>query len=236
MVDPTPYGKYSSPMNTDMQNLKKLNFRAGCLHLISFVLILILSNDASLPVVATYLTEAPGTGNFSDPINLFNLNISYMVAGFMALSAFFHFYICIPSTFKKYELNLSRGINTYRWVEYSISSTLMIIVILQLNGTSDYIALLGIAGVNVCMILFGWLQERYVKAGNGDLLPFWFGCFAGSIPWIATVFNLIAPKGPPESTTPGFVYGIVISIFIFFNCAITIFCRYIFYITHYYDF
>ena len=25
-----------------------------------------------------------------------------------------------PSTFKKYELNLSRGINTYRWVEYSI--------------------------------------------------------------------------------------------------------------------
>ena len=142
-----------------MQNLKKLNFRAGCLHLVSFVLILILSNDASLPVVATYLTEAPGTGNFSDPINLFNLNISYMVAGFMALSAFFHFYICIPSTFKKYELNLSRGINTYRWVEYSISSTLMIIVILQLNGTSDYIALLGIAGVNVCMILI-WLASR----------------------------------------------------------------------------
>ena len=218
MVDESPIGQYSSPMNTDMQNLKKLNFRAGCLHLVSFILILILSNDASLPVVATYLTEAPGTGNFSDPINLFNLNISYMVAGFMALSAFFHFYICIPSTFKKYKLNLSRGINTYRWIEYSISSTLMIIVILQLNGTADYIALLGIAGVNVCMILFGWLQERYVKAGNGDLLPFWFGCFAGSIPWIATVFNLITPKGPPESITPGFVYGIVISIFIFFNC------------------
>ena len=81
MVDESPIGQYSSPMNTDMQNLKKLNFRAGCLHLVSFILILILSNDASLPVVATYLTEAPGTGNFSDPINLFNLNISYMVAG-----------------------------------------------------------------------------------------------------------------------------------------------------------
>ncbi|GIR36944.1 MAG: hypothetical protein CM15mP49_23290 [Actinomycetota bacterium] len=65
--------RYSSPMSTDMQNLKKLNFRAGCLHLVSFVLILILSNDASLPVVATYLTEAPGTGNFSRPHQLIQL-------------------------------------------------------------------------------------------------------------------------------------------------------------------
>ena len=108
-------------MNLDINNFRKLNFWAGCLHLISFVLILALSNDASLPVVATYLTEAPGTGNFSDPVNLFNLNISYMVAAFMALSAFFHFFICLPSTFKKYTTGLKRGINSYRWIEYSLS-------------------------------------------------------------------------------------------------------------------
>ena len=73
-------------MNLDINNFRKLNFWAGCLHLISFVLILALSNDASLPVVATYLTEAPGTGNFSDPVNLFNLNISYMVAAHGTIS------------------------------------------------------------------------------------------------------------------------------------------------------
>jgi len=94
----------------------------------------------------------------------------------------------------------------------------MIIVILQLNGTADYIALMGIFGVNVCMILFGWLQERYTKPGDGDMLPFWFGCIAGSIPWIATAINLAHPKGPAESTVPVFVYGIVISLFILFNC------------------
>jgi uncharacterized membrane protein len=94
----------------------------------------------------------------------------------------------------------------------------MIIVILQLNGTADYIALLGIFGVNVCMILFGWLQERYTKPGDGDMLPFWFGCIAGSIPWIATAINVAHPKGPAESTVPGFVYGIIISLFILFNC------------------
>ena len=163
------------------------------------------------------LTEAPGTGSFSQPVNLFDLNISYMVAGFMALSAFFHFFVSSPQIFPRYADGLSKHINVYRWIEYSLSSSIMIIVILQLNGTADYIALLGIFGVNVAMILFGWLQERYTTPGDGDMLPFWFGCLAGAIPWIAVALSLVSPKGPPEAMVPGFVYGIVISLFVLFN-------------------
>ena len=205
-------------MEPEISKLRQLNLAAGFLHLASLAAILLLSNDASLPVNATYLTEAPGTGNFSDPINLFNLNIGYMVAAFLALSAFFHFLISSPAMFPRYVSGLKNHINMFRWVEYSLSSSLMIIVILQLNGTADYIALLGIFGVNVCMILFGWLQEKYTTPGDGDLLPFFFGCLAGSIPWIATAINLISPKGPTDATAPGFVYGIVVSLFILFNC------------------
>ena len=205
-------------MEPEISKLRKLNLAAGFLHLASLAAILLLSNDASLPVNATYLTEAPGTGNFSDPINLFNLNIGYMVAAFLALSAFFHFLISSPAMFPRYVSGLKNHINMFRWVEYSLSSSLMIIVILQLNGTADYIALLGIFGVNVCMILFGWLQEKYTTPGDGDLLPFFFGCLAGSIPWIATAINLVSPKGPTDATAPGFVYGIVVSLFILFNC------------------
>jgi len=204
--------------DTEISKLKRLNLIAGALHLASLLAILFLANDAKLPVNAIYLTEAPGTGNFSDPINLFNLKIGYMVAAFLALSAFFHFLISSPAMFAKYTAGLKNHINVFRWVEYSMSSTIMIIVILQLNGTADYIALMGIAGVNVSMILFGWLQEKYTTPGDGDLLPFWFGCIAGIVPWLATLVNIHSPKGPAESTTPGFVYGIVISLFILFNC------------------
>ena len=94
----------------------------------------------------------------------------------------------------------------------------MIVVILQLNGVADYIALSGMFGVNASMILFGWLQEKYAKPGNGDLLPFYFGCIAGIVPWIMIAINTLSPKGPAESATPGFVYGIVISLFVLFNC------------------
>jgi hypothetical protein len=205
-------------MEQSFLRLRKLNISAGTLHFVSFMAILLLANDASLPVRATYLTEAPGTNNFSQPINLLNLNIGYMVAAFMALSAFFHFLVASPLGFPRYVAGLQRHINVYRWVEYSLSSSIMIVIILQLNGVSDYIALFAIFGVNASMILFGWLQERYTTPGNGDLLPFWFGCIAGAVPWIAIAVNTLSPKGPADTTVPGFVYGIVISLFIFFNC------------------
>jgi hypothetical protein len=204
-------------MDVRFTKLRKLNISAGFLHLVSLFAILLLANDASLPVRATYLTEAPGTGNFSAPVDLFNLNIGYMVAAFMALSAFFHFLVSSPQVFPKYVAGLQNHINIYRWIEYSLSSSIMIVIIMQLNGVADYIALLAIFGVNASMILFGWLQERYTTPGNGDLLPFWFGCIAGAVPWVAIIINTLSPKGPADTTVPGFVYAIVVSLFIFFN-------------------
>ena len=205
-------------MIDQFKSLRKLNLIAGGLHLASLLAILFLSTDVSLPVVATYMSDAPGTGNFAAPIELFSLNISYTVAAFMALSAFFHFFVSSGPIFPKYVDGLKRHINIYRWVEYSLSSSIMIVIILQLNGVTDYIALIAIFGVNVSMILFGWLQERYSQPGSGDMLPFWFGCIAGAVPWIAIFINMLSPSGPPETTVPGFVIGIVISLFIFFNC------------------
>lgn len=205
-------------MDTAFLKLRRLNICAGILHFASLVAILLLANDASLPVRATYLTEAPGTGNFSEPIDLFGLNIGYSVAVFMGLSAFFHFLVASPVGFPRYVDGLKKHINVYRWVEYSLSSSVMIVLILMLNGVADYIALFAIFGVNASMILFGWLQERYTTPGNGDLLPFWFGCIAGAVPWVAIAINTLSPKGPADTTVPGFVYGIVISLFIFFNC------------------
>lgn len=205
-------------MLDQFKSLRKLNLIAGGLHLASLLAILLLATDVSLPVVATYMSDAPGTGSFAAPIELFSLNISYTVAAFMALSAFFHFFVSSGPIFPKYVDGLKRHINIYRWIEYSLSSSIMIVIILQLNGVTDYIALIAIFGVNVSMILFGWLQERYSQPGSGDMLPFWFGCIAGAVPWIAIFINMLSPSGPPETTVPGFVIGIVISLFIFFNC------------------
>ena len=205
-------------MDNQFADLKRLNVRAGLLHLVSLVVIIILSNDTALPVNATYLRNAPGLGEYTDALTLFNLNIGMMVAVFMGLSAFFHFFVASPRVFPRYVAGLQNHINMYRWVEYSLSSSIMIVVILQLNGVTDYVGLLAAFGVNASMILFGWLQERYTTPGDGDMLPFWFGCIAGAVPWVVIVINVFSPEAPPEASIPGFVYGIIVSLFVLFNC------------------
>lgn len=203
-------------MQKPFQSLKKFNIIAGIFHLILASTILFLSNDFSLPVTANYLAGPPGSA-FTDTVTLFNVRTGYAVALFLALSSFFHFIVASKWFFTRYQRGLTHNINVFRWVEYSFSSSLMIFLIAQITGISNYGALLGIIGVNASMILFGWLQEKYVKPGTGDWLPFIFGCIAGIVPWLIVLISVLAPNSPSYASPPGFVYGIIISIFILFN-------------------
>lgn len=203
--------------DSQIKPLRNWNIAAGFLHLISLFAVVLLSNNFSLPVTATYMTGPPGS-TFTNPILLFSNNVSYTIALFFGLSAFFHFLVASKQFFPKYAQGLKENRNIFRWVEYSLSSSVMIFLIAQLNGISDYAALLAIFGVNLSMILFGWLQEKYTTPGDGQWLPFIFGCIAGIIPWIIFVTQLLTPKGPVGTTAPSFVYAIVISLFVFFNC------------------
>ncbi len=203
--------------DAQIKPLRTWNIAAGLVHLASLIAVVTLSNNFSLPVTATYMTGPPGS-TFTNPVLLFSNNVSYTIALFFGLSALFHFIVSSRKFFPKYSEGLKHNRNIFRWVEYSISSSVMIFLIAQLNGISDYAALLAIFGVNVSMILFGWLQEKYAEPGDGQWLPFIFGCIAGIIPWVIILIQLLTPKGPVGTSAPGFVYGIVISLFVFFNC------------------
>jgi hypothetical protein len=112
-----------------------------------------------------------------------------------------------------YEADLRRGINRFRWVEYSFSATLMVLLIASYSGITDITGVVAIAGANVAMILFGWLQERMNPPGRSSttMMPFWFGTLVGLAPWVAISANLF---GADE--VPGFVYGIFVAQLLFF--------------------
>jgi hypothetical protein len=155
----------------------KLNVAAGLLHLVQTIAVVALANDFSLPVTATYMAGPPGS-TFSDPVNLWDTPVGLSVALFFGLSAIAHFTVISPWRRSHYLAGLTQGHNYYRWLEYSASASVMIVLIAQICGVQDVGAILAILGVNASMILFGWLQEKYVRPGSGDLLPFWFGCIA----------------------------------------------------------
>jgi hypothetical protein len=199
-----------------MNKIRRFNVIAGFFHLVQFVAVMALANSFSLPVTATYLAGPPGT-QFADPITLFNVRVGWGVALFLLLSAFFHFVVASPQFFNRYQAGLEKNQNIFRWVEYSISSSVMIVLIAQITGIADFAALIGIFFVNATMIWFGWLQEKYTNPGTKDFLPFIFGSIAGLAPWLIILIAVLAPGSTSTATAPGFVYGIVVSLFLFFN-------------------
>jgi len=204
-----------------IDRLRTYNVVAGSLHLlqaIGFTVVLtMLSTQVLFAVTADYLAGPPGVAIPPERVTLFEVNIGIGVVAFLALSAFFHFLISSPSFFGRYKNGLQHNRNYFRWVEYSLSSSIMIWLILAINGVTDIGALFAVFAVNAAMILFGALQEKYEQPGTGKLLPFIFGSMVGIVPWILILIYFLRPGSESEVAAPDFVVGIVISLFVFFN-------------------
>jgi hypothetical protein len=194
--------------------LRIWNIAVGLILAVQAVLMAVLTNSFSLPVTATFMSGPPGTPAALH--HLFNIATGWGVFTFLAISAVSLLIIASPPVFPWYKRSLLRHRNYGRWIEYFFSSSIMIVLISQIVGIADIAALLAIFGINACMILFGALQEKYEEPGKPSWVPFWFGSFAGIIPWAAIAVYTVAPG--LDVAPPAFVYGIVASLFVFFNC------------------
>jgi hypothetical protein len=186
-------------------NLRLWNLGLTALHAGQGAAVVALASGFVITVTSTFPQGPPGTPPPA-PEPLFDVNVGAAVAVFLGLAALDHLLTATVGR-RTYERDLRAGINRFRWVEYSFSATLMVLLIAAYSGITEVAALIGIAGANVAMILFGWAQERVNPPGRSSttMVPFWFGTLAGVAPWIAIVVNV---AGADE--VPGFVYGIVV--------------------------
>ncbi len=194
-----------------LAGLRRWNLGLTLLHIVQAVVVVLLAGTFAITVTSSFPEGPPGTAAPA-PDALFDVPIGWAVATFLALAALDH--VLTATAFRStYERDLKRGINRYRWVEYSLSATLMIILISFYSGVTSINVVIAIAGANVAMILFGWLQELMNPPGRSSttMLPFWFGTLVGLAPWASIAFNIIGSQ-----TVPGFVYGIVIAQAAFF--------------------
>jgi hypothetical protein len=197
-----------------LTRLRRWNGAMGALHFAQGTAMLALASTFSLPVTSSFLRMDRVTDKLvAVPDELVRLRIGPLVAAFLFVSAVAHFALASPWLNRWYERSVSRGINPARWIEYSLSSSLMMVVIAMLVGIYDIASLLLIFALNATMILFGWLMELHNQSTERtNWTAFWFGCVAGAVPWIAVAVYLTGAADPP-----GFVYGIFASLFVFFN-------------------
>ncbi len=199
-----------------LASLRRWNLGVGSAHLLQAVLILLLAGAVSLPVSVGYLTGPPGAGEYGGPKLLFDLRIDLAVAAFLALAAVDHLSVGTWGR-RWYERRVARGINPARWWEYSISASLMVVLIAMLAGVREGTALVALFGANAAMILFGLIMER-VNLGREEVRwrPFAYGCVVGAVPWIAIALQIGVSEGQ-TSNVPGFVIAIFVTLLILFN-------------------
>ena len=196
--------------------LRRDNIVIGLIHLAQAIVMLLLSNDFALPVTRTFLEGPPGTTTSQEA--WFDLRLGPAVAAFLLLAAIDHLLMAMPGVNGWYMRMLGEERNDARWIEYSVSSSLMIVLIAMITGVTDAGALVAIAGVNAAMIFFGLLHERYSRPSTGqvDWLPYIYGCLAGAMPWAIIALQIFTSE-QEAGGPPGFVYGIILSLFVLFN-------------------
>jgi hypothetical protein len=205
-----------------LASLRSWNLGLTSLHFVQAVVILVLAGSFAITVTSSIPQGPPGTA-VPAPDALFDVPIGGAVAVFLALAALDH--LLTATVYRStYERDLRRGINRFRWVEYSVSATLMIILISFYSGITSINAVIAIIGANVGMILFGWVQELMNAPGRTTttMLPFWFGTIVGLAPWVSIAFNIFG-----STTVPGFVYGIVVTqVILFFSFGLNQWLQY----------
>ncbi len=196
------------------KKLKTFNLAMFVFHITQVFLMIFLSNKFSLPITYSYpLFDTVTNKIIPTSETLFNLRIAPLVALFLFISAIAHLLIGTVF-FDKYVKNLKKGMNPYRWYEYSISASLMILIIAMLVTIYDIGLLIALFTLTAIMNLMGLMMEIHNQTTDKtNWTSYIIGCIAGIIPWIVIFIPLITAESVPD-----FVIAIYITIAIFFNC------------------
>lgn len=208
--------------------LKRFNLVMFLVHITQVFLILYLSNKFSLPITRSYPffdTNTMAIVPASETI--VEVPIAPLIALFLLISSAAHLFIG-SILYERYVKNLKKGMNPYRWYEYSVSASLMIVIIAMLTTIYDIGTLLCLFTLTAVMNLLGLVMEIHNQTTEKtNWTSYIVGCIAGFIPWIVIFFSLVGGTSSEGGSVPDFVIGIFVTIAIFFNLfAINMFLQY----------
>jgi hypothetical protein len=208
--------------------LRKFNGVMAGLHFIQAMLMLILGliitniKDFRLPVDYYFLSfNVEKMKLFLDTETIGSIPIGAFVSIFLFMSAIAHFLVVLPGINKFYNSRLQMGINYFRWFEYALSSSVMIVIISMLFGARDIGTIVAIVGLNATMNLLGLMMEIHNQTTKKtNWAAFIIGSFSGAVPWIVILLYFLgsAVKTPGVlEQTPWFVFAIFGTYFVLFN-------------------
>jgi hypothetical protein len=146
------------------------------------------------------------------------ISILSLVVFFHACSFTWQFAVLWPTSLQEYyHSNLAKGYNAFRWMEYSVSAPVMLIVISAVLGQIDVVVYFLLAVCTSVLMGLGYLQEVHMRE---TIVPHVTGWMLFMFTWAAPTFtfavSLIRGSNPPPDRILFYIwltYFLMISLF-----------------------
>lgn len=169
-----------------LHRLRRLLFWAGAVLL------------AQAAAVTIFSSLFPSTRGRSDrPVTfaqfvLVEVNVRVGVVVLLALIGVAFLLLATNQLFARYARQLPKNRHHSRWLIFSLTSSITVFLVAQLNGITDVGTLVLMYAATSAMTLFSVLQERLPSSTPATMLPLSFGAALGIVPWGIIAFQEIA--------------------------------------------
>ena len=208
-------------------NLTRLNWFAAIAHTAAAVLSMIFLKSKSIPLFKTsFDASIPATSDIDYPQRLIpsgtTVNIKSCVIAFFFITALAHIVYATDFFGKGWYTNAVFGFgwNPYRWVEYSITASIMIFIISVIAGNKDNSVAWTVSLITVGLMFQGYTTEREIHQNLlaksfsdakvdpyivwGNFLPAWL---LYAIKWYLIFNALVTLQRDVKQQTSGYLNG-----------------------------
>ena len=208
-----------------VQNKEKIYKKIGMLHMGAFFLFVFLTigmivglQDSNVIPTTSFSQGTSGPVGFpSQQLYLdCQFNPVWFIVIFVLLAALDHGLICYLTVYHQKLVKkflFERKNNPIRWIEYSISASLMLITICILCGVSDIFLWVLLGSSNCIGMLMGQILEmlsspRYKNIMEKSLVKYVFSLASAMVfvPWVVPMYYFFHGLATTNVNVPSFVY------------------------------
>ncbi len=202
-----------------LKKLNQWNWLMALLYAGQAVALFLLANKYYYPITTNYLTSDVLSNESGDKFaisatrNVLDINIVYLLTALLALSAIFHVVTAFLSR-RKYESQLERGFNKFRWLQYAITNSLLLLIVAMVAGVSDVSTMLLIAGSVIVSTFASLLIELNNRQSFRSRIPGFIRVIATLLPWLVVAEYIKGTLMYGDGGVEQYVYYIIGSVFV----------------------
>lgn len=178
-----------------------------------------------IPLDQRYIIFDEDMNTTKDTAHLANLPVAWVLFAMCTLTAISHGISILPGIFDTYYALGEAGFNAFVWVEYSLTSTLMALVLLLLTGVSELSSALPLAAFLGFTNLLGGLVPEYIQyctpqrrpSFQTTWLPFVICGLMSLMPWVTILAYFWSSVVASSASVPLWLWFSFIGTFFQFN-------------------